>query len=97
MQKKLTASKKIRQTNARKVEGCRKFDPLGVEDNTATRIICTEVLEHVPSTSQFLNELVQLVNQEQVFINRARPNQSVYKNAVGLQMVFPRTKSYSYY
>ena len=53
--------KRLEQTNARKVEGVvGNSDPLGVEDNTATRIICTEVLEHVPSTSQFLNELVRI-------------------------------------
>lgn len=55
------ARQRLGETSAQSVE-CHVTDgnPLPVADNTATRVVSTEVLEHVDDPAQFLAELVRV-------------------------------------
>ena len=54
-------AKRLRKSAARQhraiVSEC---NPLPIEDETATRVVCREVLEHVPDPKQFMGELVRI-------------------------------------
>lgn len=53
--------RRLKDTPARSVE-CHVTDcnPLPIADGTATRVVCTEVLEHVDDPAQFLAELARV-------------------------------------
>lgn len=52
---------RLKETSARKIEGViGESNPLAIENETVTKLICTEVLEHVDDTAQFLSELVRI-------------------------------------
>jgi len=53
--------RKLNGSRARAVEGhVSDSDPLPIEASRASRVMCMEVLEHVPDPSQFLSELVRV-------------------------------------
>jgi SAM-dependent methyltransferase len=43
-------------------------NPLPIESATADKIVCTEVLEHVPDTAQFMRELVRIGKPEALYL-----------------------------
>ena len=52
---------RVRAAGARRVEGhATDGDPLPIASATATRVVCTEVLEHVPDPARFLAELARI-------------------------------------
>lgn len=53
--------RRVREAGARHVEGIATGgDPLPIPDATASRVVCTEVLEHVPDPARFLAELARI-------------------------------------
>ncbi|PMW94303.1 SAM-dependent methyltransferase [Pseudomonas sp. FW215-R2] len=55
------ARQRLSETSARSVEyHVTDGNPLPIADNTATRVVSTEVLEHVDDPAQFLAELVRI-------------------------------------
>lgn len=52
---------RVRDAGALQVEGhATDGDPLPIASATATRVVCTEVLEHVPDPARFLAELARI-------------------------------------
>lgn len=55
------AAGRVRETAARRVEvHVTEADPLPLADGLASRVICTEVLEHVDDPQRFMAELVRI-------------------------------------
>ncbi|MDO5690951.1 MAG: class I SAM-dependent methyltransferase [Pseudomonadota bacterium] len=81
----------LRTTRARQVEGIvGDSRPLAIADAFATRVICTEVMEHVADVRQFLGELVRIGQPGALYLLTVPDTASEHlqKNTVASEFMF---------